>query len=118
MRCFGFGLLNYKLWTANSVKGISAKSMELYAIVFLTRLLSIMRHQGYLPFDKSGDWFYHTVEIISFCCIIAVLYAIFGPMKPTYDEKFDRFGNLHVPNELGVLYLVGPVILAALFIHP
>ena len=39
-------------------------------------------------------------------------------MKPTYDEKFDKFGNLHVPNELGALYLLGPAVLLAMFIHP
>ncbi len=100
------------------MKGVSAKSMQLYAVVFITRLLSILRHQGYLPFDKSGDWFYHTVEILSFCFICGALYGIFGPMKPTYDEKFDKFGNLHVPNELGALYLLGPAVLLAMFIHP
>jgi ER lumen protein retaining receptor len=118
MRCFGFILLNYKIWTVHSVKGVSAKTVELYAVVFLTRLLSILRHSGYLPYDKSGDWFYHTVEIISFCCIAGVLYGIFGPLKPSYDDKFDKFGNFFVPNELGALYILGPATLLALFLHP
>ena len=62
MRCFGFGLLNFRMWSSKSAKGVSLKTLELYALTFLVRLLSIMRHQGYLPFDKSGDWFYHTVS--------------------------------------------------------
>ena len=62
MRCFGFGLLNFKMWTSKSAKGVSLKTLELYALTFLVRLLSIMRHQGYLPYDKSGDWFYHVVS--------------------------------------------------------
>ena len=61
MRCFGFGLLNFKMWSSKSAKGVSLKTLELYALTFSVRLLSIMRHQGYLPFDKSGDWFYHVV---------------------------------------------------------
>lgn len=62
MRCFGFGLLNFKMWSSKSAKGVSLKTLELYALTFSVRLLSIMRHQGYLPFDKSGDWFYHVVR--------------------------------------------------------
>lgn len=46
MRCFGFGLLNYKMLIGKTVKGVSAKSLELYAVVFVCRLLSILRHQG------------------------------------------------------------------------
>ena len=48
------------------MKGISLKSLELYTLVFLFRLISILQHQGYLPFDKSGDWFYHVIEIVGF----------------------------------------------------
>ena len=39
------------------------KTLQLYALTFSVRLFSIMRHQGYLPFDKTGDWFYHMVCI-------------------------------------------------------
>lgn len=46
MRCFGFALLNYKMLTAKTAKGVSAKSLELYIVVFVCRLLSILRHQG------------------------------------------------------------------------
>lgn len=47
MRCFGFALLNYKMFTAKTAKGVSAKSLELYIVVFICRLLSILRHSGY-----------------------------------------------------------------------
>ena len=57
MRCFGLCLINYRMWTAKTASGISVKTLELYAIVFGCRLLSIMRHQGYLPYDKSGNKF-------------------------------------------------------------
>ena len=49
---FGIGVLNYKIWTENTVKGVSIKTFSLYAAVFFFRLCSILRHQGYLPFDK------------------------------------------------------------------
>lgn len=118
MRCFGFALLNYKIWTAKSVSGVSVKTMELYLVSFIMRLLSIFRHQGYLPFDKTGDWFYHIVELISLACVCLVLYGVFGPLISTYSEKHDRFGNLHVPSELGALYVLVPCVVLALLFHP
>lgn len=68
--------------------------------------------------DKSGDWFYHVVEILSFLCIMGVIFGMYGPLKPSYDDKFDKFGNLHVPNELGALYILGPAVLLAILLHP
>lgn len=77
-RCFGLAVLNYKIWSSKSAKSVSAKTLQLYAVVFIVRLLSIMRHQGYLPFDKTGDWFYHFVEFLSLGTIALALFGIFG----------------------------------------
>jgi ER lumen protein retaining receptor len=118
MRCFGFGLLNYKMWMGRTAGGVSVKTLELYSLTFFFRLLSIMRHQGYLPFDKTGDWFYHVVETMSLLSVILALYGIFMPMISTYAEKHDRFGNLHIPSEFGVLYLLVPCIILAIIFHP
>ena len=118
MRCFGLCILNYKMWSSRTAKGVSVKTQELYALTFLFRLLSIMRHQGYLPFDQTGDWFYHLVEIISLLAVGLAVYGIFGPLISTYDEKFDKFGNLYVPAEFGVIYLAIPAIIIALIFHP
>ncbi len=118
MRCFGFGVLNYRMWSTKSAKGVSVKTLELYGLTFLIRLLSIMRHQGYLPFDKTGDWFYHMVEMMSFASVGLALYGLFGPLISTYDEKHDKFGSLHIPSEFGIAYLVVPCIIVALFFHP
>ena len=118
MRCFGFAVLNFKMWTSKSAKGVSVKTLELYALTFIVRLLSILRHQGYLPFDKTGDWFYHFVEIVSFGSVVLALYGIFGPLVSTYGEKHDKFGSLHIPSEFGIAYLVLPCIILALFFHP
>ena len=45
-RCFGFGLLNYKVWTGMNIRSVSMKTLVLYATCFTFRLLSILRHQG------------------------------------------------------------------------
>jgi ER lumen protein retaining receptor len=118
MRCFGFALLNYGMWTNRTAKGISVKTLQTYVVVFLARLLSILRHQGYLPFDRTGDWFYHTVEIMSLCIVMLAIYGVYSPFISTYEEKFDKFGNLKIPNEYGIAYLVGPAIVLALIFHP
>ncbi len=118
MRCFGFGLLNYKMWTSSSAKSVSVKTLEVYVIVFGARLMSIMRHQGYLPYDKSGDWFYHFAEIMSFLFVFIAIYGLLGPMISTYEEKYDRFGNFKIPNEFGVIYLIVPCIILAILFHP
>ena len=118
MRCFGFGLLNYGMWSNRTAKGISIKTLQAYIVVFIARLLSILRHQGYLPFDRTGDWFYHLVEIGSFIIVILAIYGITVPFGSTYEEKYDKFGFLKIPNEYGVVYLVGPAVVLAVLFHP
>lgn len=38
-----------------------------YLAIFCFRLFAIVPFEGYLPFDKSGDWFYQTCEALGFC---------------------------------------------------
>ncbi len=118
MRCFGLGLLNYRIWSTKSASGISMKTLQLYVITFLFRLLSIFRHQGYLPYDKTGDWFYHVVETFAFISVCFAIYGIFGPFISTYAEKHDRFGNYVIPSELGAVYILVPCIIVAVIFHP
>lgn len=118
MRCFGFGVLNYKMWSCKSAKGVSVKTLELYAFAFIFRLLSILRHEGYLPFDKTGDWFYHAVEVLSLLFVCCAIYGTFFPLISTYDEKYDKFGNLHVPSEFGCVYILVPCLILAIIKHP
>eukprot|EP01035_Chromulina_nebulosa_P019201 gene19201-25051_t len=39
-------------------------------------------------------------------------------MISTYDEKYDRFGSLYIPNEFGIVYLAVPCIILAILFHP
>ena len=89
-RMFGFGILNVKTFKSQRATGVSVKTLQLYCIVFFFRLTSIIRHEGYLPYDKSGDWFYHVVEIFSQILVGLSVYLVFVPLRPTYDEKFGR----------------------------
>lgn len=117
-RCFGLGVLVHRIVTSKSSRGVSLKTLQLYIVVFVSRLVSILRHQGYLPFDKTGDWFYHVVEVLSLVFASAAVYLVSNRHAATYDDKFDAFGNMHIPSKLGSLYLLVPCVLLAAFVHP
>merc|ERR1711935_1124401 len=108
-RMFGFGILNLKTFKSQRATGVSIKTLQLYVIVFFFRLTSIIRHEGYLPYDKSGDWLYHFIEGTSLLLASVALYACMVPFKATYQSECDRFGEFSVPPGFGALYLAVPV---------
>ena len=117
-RMFGFGILNVKTFKSQRATGVSIKSLQLYCLVFFFRLTSIIRHEGYLPYDKSGDWLYHVIEILALIFTASALYGCMVPFKSTYQADQDRFGEMNVPPGTGAIYIAGPVLVIALFIHP
>lgn len=117
-RMFGFGILNLKTFKSQRATGVSVKTLQLYVIVFFFRLTSIIRHEGYLPYDKSGDWLYHFVEGMSLLLASLALYACMFPFKHTYQADLDKFGELLVPPGTGAVYLAGPILLLAIIVHP
>lgn len=117
-RTFGFGILNLKTFKSQRATGVSIKTLQLYVIVFFFRLTSIIRHEGYLPYDKSGDWLYHFVEGMSLVLASLALYACMVPFKHTYQAELDKFGELLVPPGTGAVYLAAPILLLAIIVHP
>lgn len=118
IRAFAFGILIYKAMSQKSVAGLSLKTLELYALTFFFRLNSVLRFQGYLPFDSSGDWFYGLVEVMAFFLCLGCIYIVMFTFKSTYDIQKDLFGNLHVPSEFGVVYIIVPCVIFAVMFHP
>jgi len=119
IRSGGFIVLLLKIVTQQSCSGVSAKSLQLYALVFFFRFISIVQHEGYLPFDKSGDWFYQAVECLSFIVSITCMGLLYGPFSATHNAAQDSFGNAPpVPPALGALWLVLPTMLLAVLVHP
>lgn len=117
-RMFGFGILNLKTFKSQRATGVSIKTLQLYCLVFFFRLTSIIRHEGYLPYDKSGDWLYHVIEIMALIFTSTALYACMGPYKRTYQADLDCFGEMNVPPGFGAVYLAVPILILAIFIHP
>merc|ERR1719316_1849071 len=48
VQCLGFYLLNAKVDMQKSVSGISAKTLQIYVLVFVCRLSSTLMRNGYL----------------------------------------------------------------------
>jgi|Transcript_29073 hypothetical protein len=118
-RCFGITLLVAKMQTSQSAAGLSAKTLHCYAVVFASRLVSIMRHEGYLPYDRSGDWIYHCVEFASFGATLAALGLVHVVHGRSYEENNDSFGALPpLPGSLGALVVILPTLLFAACFHP
>lgn len=117
-RMFGFGILNVKTFTSKRATGVSVKSLQLYSLVFFFRLTSIIRHEGYLPYDKSGDWLYHVIEVLALFFTSSALYGCMVPFKQTYQADADKFGEINVPAGFGALYLAAPVLVISCVIHP
>jgi len=117
-RMFGFGILNVKTFKSGRATGVSIKTLQCYCLVFFFRLTSIIRHEGYLPYDKSGDWLYHVIESMALIFTASALYGCMVPFKQTYQADLDTFGEMNVPAGMGALYLAVPVMIIAIFVHP
>jgi hypothetical protein len=117
-RCFAVTVLVTKLQQSKSAKGVSAKCLQCYAVVFVARLVSILRHEGYLPYDRSGDWVYHCIEVASFAAVVVALGLTHVTYASTYDVTADAFTIPPLPNALGALVIVVPAFVFAALFHP
>ena len=111
VRAFAFGILIFKAFSQKSVAGLSLKTLQLYSVVFFLRLYSVLNFQGYLPFDSSGDWLYSFLEMSAFVMSLVCIYLVMFQFKSTYDINKDVFGSLHIPSELGALYILVPALI-------
>ncbi|KAK8816271.1 endoplasmic reticulum retaining receptor [Blastocystis sp. ATCC 50177/Nand II] len=116
--CFGFLLIVIRCFRSKSVMGISAKSMECYAVVYFMRLIAIYNSSSYLPFDRSGDWLYHLIETTTFICVVLIIYLMKVPLKYTHNIHHDTWGQQYIRKEYTALLLILPSIICALIVHP
>lgn len=117
---FAFGLLIVKIVVTHKVSNISLKTLQCYIVVFAARLSSILVYEGYLPFDKSGDWFYQAIEVVCLAMALGLAVAVAFVYSGSYGKAADKFGAglRGLPNPLGALVLVVPALLLAMLLHP
>ena len=118
VRMFAFVILAYFLFTKKSVSGVSFKFLQCYVCVFIFRLSSILNYEGYLPFDRSGDFIYQAFEVLSLVASVGCVFLVLGPYKHTYEKTNDKFGSWHIPSEFGAIYILVPTFILALVFHP
>lgn len=91
VQCLGFLLLLLKVRTQKTAAGISSKTLEMYALVFLFRLSSTLVKNGYIPVDRSGDWCYQAADVMSLLLVAQLLYCCQVTHKATYQFQLDSF---------------------------
>jgi len=106
---FSFLMVAVTILTTKTAKGVSLKMMECYLAVFFCRLCSIIPYEGYLPFDRSGDWLYQFCEVLGLCLAGCIVYLCRVTYKGTYDPSTDQFNHL---------WIAGPAAGIALVLHP
>ncbi|KEP67367.1 UNVERIFIED_CONTAM: ER lumen protein retaining receptor, putative [Hammondia hammondi] len=106
---FSFLMVVLKIEATKSVAGVSLKMIECYVVLIFARLCSIIPFEGYLPYDRSGDWLYQCVEALSFLLAGTVVYLCRRRYASTYDVGGDTLNHL---------FLIVPAALLALLFHP
>ncbi|KAF4687001.1 hypothetical protein FOZ60_004620 [Perkinsus olseni] len=82
---------------------------ECYTLVSACRLMSIIPFEGYLPYDRSGDWLYQLTEAISLCLAGTVVYFCRVRYRATYEAGADTFKHVYL--------MIIALVLAVIF-HP
>ncbi|OII71219.1 ER lumen protein retaining receptor [Cryptosporidium andersoni] len=106
---FSFAMVCLKIELTKSCSGVSLRMMEAYVILIFARLCSIIPFEGYLPYDRSGDWLYQTLEAGCMCLAGTIVYLCRSRYKETYDPNTDEFNSL---------FLIIPALILALIFHP
>jgi hypothetical protein len=106
---FSFLMVAVKTEGNKSVSGVSLKMMECYILILIGRLCAIVPFEGYLPFDKSGDWFYQLCESVALCLCGLIVYNCRVRFANTYTSATDTLNHL---------YLIAPAAALSLIFHP
>nr|AET50555.1 hypothetical protein [Eimeria tenella] len=106
---FSFLMVCFKMEKSKSARGVSLKLFESYLLLTFARLCSIVPYEGYLPYDRSGNWVYQTLEGLSLLLSGFIVYSIRFRFAASYDAAADNFP---------VFFLFAAALLLALLFHP
>jgi len=88
-QCLGFALLRLKIQKQGGAQGISSRALQLFAVMYVSRLYSTLQFNGYLPVDRSGDWFYQFIEICALGLVLSLIYTIHANHDRSYEKSMD-----------------------------
>merc|ERR1719409_2019024 len=75
-QCLGVTLLYIQSLGSGRATGISAKSLLLDAFAICFRLSSTLWLDGYIPSDRSGNFLYQAIDVISLLLLIFLLHHV------------------------------------------
>jgi len=106
---FSFIMVATKIEQNKSCVGVSLKMVDCYLLITGARLFAIVPFEGYLPYDRSGDWLYQVQETAIFCVVGGIVYLCRNRYKNTYQPENDTINHL---------FLVVPALALAMIFHP
>jgi hypothetical protein len=109
VQCLGFCLLRLKIRQQRGAMGISSRTLQMFAVMYVCRLYSTLQYNGYLPVDRTGDWVYQACDVVALLVIVSLLTSIHSVHESSYDKTNDTCA-IH-------WFVLGCVMLAYL-IHP
>ena len=106
---FSYLMVAAKIDSSRSSRGVSRNMFECYLLVAIARLIAILPFQAYLPYDRTGDWLYQAIEILSLFLVVFIVYQTRSKFAASYEAELDKFPHW---------YLVGGCLVLALLFHP
>jgi len=109
IQLLGFCLLRMKMRKQKGAAGMSSRTLQMFAVMYVFRLYSTLQYNGYLPVDRSGDWAYQLTDLLALGVVISILVSMHDKYSSTYEHEADTC-------QIGY-FIVGCVVLSC-FVHP
>jgi len=102
----GLLVLQYKIKSQASVKGISGMTIAMYALVFVSRQYLLLPERSWLMIDA---WTVEALQVPSILIVFDILYSVFKTHRSSYQEELDV---------MNIKYIVPSCIALAVVLHP
>jgi len=93
---------------AKSVQGISAQSLQLFVVFYITRLTATTLKNGYIPVDRSGDFMMQAFDALSLVFVLHLIYCTQRTYQHTYQEEHDT---------IPIMPMLVPAFILGYFLH-
>mmetsp|Transcript_11268 Transcript_11268/g.12870 ORF Transcript_11268/g.12870 Transcript_11268/m.12870 type:complete len:291 (-) Transcript_11268:130-1002(-) len=110
IQMFGFVMVSIQVLMSDNTDILSINTLVCYSIALLSKIISTIIHEGYLPYDASGDFIYRISDIVAFGLCVRTIWAL--------RRKYANLNHANSPNPQIILALTVPTLLMAMFIHP